>query len=261
MSSRRLQHHQVFTITQVNSFTTFSYWSRNIRIPDPVASFLESLPQKPAAYIQKPTKMIRLTTPALQAIFEPIINAIDTLVSDQITANRVQGSKQFDYIFLVGGFGSSQLLFKHLKTKFSPLVHKVIQPANPGMAVISGAVLLGKDPSLIRTRRARATYGTASGVPFIAGTHDEKRKFTTEDGEEFCMDVFCKFVCVGDEIEVDKAVVCLFLLFVNYYDINMSLCRLMYSLPHTVIKPRCLLNYTQVHLKHPCIAIVLVLDR
>lgn len=187
---------------------------RNIRISDPVASLLESLPEKPAAYIQRPAKMLRLATPALQAIFSPTINAIEVLVRDQIASNAALGNKQFDYIFLVGGFGSSQLLLKHLQAKFSSganpaeNVQKVIQPANPGMAVISGAVLLGKDPSLIRIRKSRSTYGVDAAVPFIVGTHKEEKKITLPGlPGDWCKDVMSKFITTGDEIDIDKAVV------------------------------------------------------
>jgi hypothetical protein len=187
---------------------------RNIKIPDQVAALLESLPQKPANYQQRSTKLLRLTTPALRAIFEPTISAIEELVHQQFDANAALGNKQFDYIFLVGGFGGSQLLLKRLVATFASEanpkknVKKVIQPSTPGMAVISGAVLLGKDPSLIRIRKMRATYGIGATVPFVTGTHKEAKKTTLRDKPgEWCKDVLDKFVSTGEEVLVDQTLV------------------------------------------------------
>lgn len=178
-----------------------------------MAALLDSLPQKPAAYVQRPSKLIRLNNVALEAIFGPTIKAIEELVEDQIAANSALGNKPFDYLFLVGGFGSSQLLFKHLEKQFTGVgkpnaVQRVIQPATPGMAVISGAVLLGKNPALIRTRKARATYGIGATVPFVEGVHREDKKVTLADkAGNWCKDVLDKFVCKGGEVEVDEVVV------------------------------------------------------
>jgi len=191
---------------QVTDYDTI----RNIKLPEEVAKLLDSLPKKPLAYVQRPTKMIRLSAPALREIFGPTISAIEDLVHKQFQAI----GKSFDYIFLVGGLGSSQLLLRRLEqvfasgTNLAENVRKVIQPASPGMAVIGGAVLLGKDPSLIRFRKMRATYGIGATIPFVPGIHDESKKHTLNDKPGYwCKDVLDKFVVSGEEVQVDKAVI------------------------------------------------------
>jgi len=187
--------------------TTNAKWGT---IPQPeVANILEPLPQKPPGYIQN-SKTLRLTTQSLKTIFEPTILAIEDLVRAQYEANAALGNKPFDYIFLVGGFGSSQLLYKHLETKFvdkgrADGTKKVIQPLSPGMAIINGAVLLGKDASLIRMRKMRSTYGIGAVVEYEEGKHREDKKTTLQDKTgNWCKDVLDIFVSKGQEVDESK---------------------------------------------------------
>lgn len=98
--------------------------------------------------------MKELNLTQVQAMFFGALEQISDLVDEQIKSSPVT----VKFILLVGGFGQCPHLLKTLQERFVPGdVEKVIQPAQSGTVVVSGGVLLGLDPSLIRSRRANQT--------------------------------------------------------------------------------------------------------
>jgi hypothetical protein len=106
-----------------------------------------------------------------------------------------------DYLFLVGGFAESPLLQQRIRTAFGHRVRKVVVPEAPSHAVLSGAVSYGLDPSQIRARRSRLTYGCAYIADFDPQADDPaKRVRQRETGKDRARDRFYVFVRAGDEI-------------------------------------------------------------
>ena len=66
-----------------------------------------------------------------------------------------------NYIILVGGFATSQLLQTRIRDDFEKsLKLRVIIPPESSLAVVMGAVLFGHDPTQISSRCCRYSYGT-----------------------------------------------------------------------------------------------------
>ena len=102
-----------------------------------------------------------------------------------------------DYLFLVGGFANSVLLQERIKKAFAAKVIKIIIPPDPGSAVLTGAVAYGLDPSRIRTRRARLTYGCRIMAPFEEGVDPEpKERWDAVKNGLLCRDRF-KYLRAG----------------------------------------------------------------
>ncbi|KAK7878993.1 hypothetical protein WMY93_034173, partial [Mugilogobius chulae] len=57
------------------------------------------------------------------------------------------------YILLVGGFAQSTILYEHVQKEFSDQA-KVLRPKNPQEAILKGAVMFGRDQSVIRSRKS-----------------------------------------------------------------------------------------------------------
>ena len=68
-----------------------------------------------------------------------IIRGLFLPIFDKMTSEvqRLLREQEVDQIFLVGGFGESALLQKHIKTVFETEARRVIVPLRPGLAVVS----------------------------------------------------------------------------------------------------------------------------
>lgn len=104
-------------------------------------------------------------------------------------------------IILVGGYAESQILIEKIRSSFPRM--RTIIPQDAAWSVLRGAVIFGHDPSLIRQRRSKYTYGIAVFAKFDPAKHDEKYKFE-KDGEIRCDDLFSKLVEVDEMVTVGE---------------------------------------------------------
>ncbi len=118
------------------------------------------------------------------------------------------GGTRLDYVFLVGGFAQSPLLQQRLREAVGDRARIVI-PAEPGAAVVLGAVLYGLGPEQIAHRRSRYTYGIRILAPFQPSVDPEARKVSKGESGDWC-ERFCPFVEQGQLIGVDHKVDYLF---------------------------------------------------
>jgi hypothetical protein len=135
-------------------------------------------------------------------VFGPILRKVASRVEDIFNELKYQ---KLHIMFLVGGFSHSPLLQEHLRDKFANRVDRIIIPEVPSAAIVEGAASFGRDPSVIRARRTRLTYGIASRMTFEHGKDAESKKVWDEDHKEYsCEDRFSVFVNAGDSIGVDE---------------------------------------------------------
>ncbi|PYH98153.1 actin-like ATPase domain-containing protein [Aspergillus ellipticus CBS 707.79] len=115
----------------------------------------------------------QLTSEDVTQIFEPIIQDVELLVAEQIKGiEKKQLSPKA--ILLVGGFGSSEFLFRRLQ-EANPTV-TVMQPPDAWSAVVSGAVHRGLDGNRVESRIARRNYGIEYRTRYIDGVHQPQDK-------------------------------------------------------------------------------------
>ena len=69
-----------------------------------------------------------------------------------------------------------------------------------------GAVLFGLDPTIVNVRRSRLTYGVSVLNRFIPDHHPIEKKII-KDNNEWCADIFDKFVLVDQSIGLGDIVV------------------------------------------------------
>ena len=105
-------------------------------------------------------------------------------------------------VYLVGGFGGCKFVRQKIEEaiggNFSTLYDNVVCPQLSDLAVVHGAVMWRKDPTIIQSRAADATYGIAVGPVFNLSVHDEHYKFIDEDGTLRCNNIFEVFVLKGE---------------------------------------------------------------
>ncbi|KAK5467274.1 hypothetical protein LTS15_000246 [Exophiala xenobiotica] len=123
---------------------------------------------------------LTLTSEKMQALFEPIMSTITTLVK-----NQLKHTKQAKAVILVGGFGGSPYLRKTIQKVVGNV--EVLQPAHGWTAVVRGALkrALNEDaPDTCRIQLALRVARKACGIrvdrPFNPHLHDTSRKCVFE---------------------------------------------------------------------------------
>ncbi|XP_019859432.1 PREDICTED: uncharacterized protein LOC109587652 [Amphimedon queenslandica] len=113
-----------------------------------------------------------------------------------------------DTVYLVGGFGGCRFVSRKITEAIGQHCGNIVCPIHPDLAVVVGAVMWRKDPNIIQSRAADATYGTSVNALFNPSIHDEDYVFEDEeDHEAYCSCIFKVFVLKGEAIkdEVYKA--------------------------------------------------------
>ncbi|XP_019860365.1 PREDICTED: heat shock 70 kDa protein 12A-like [Amphimedon queenslandica] len=114
---------------------------------------------------------------------------------------------EIDTVYLVGGFGGCRFVSRKIEEGIIQhcgiLYGNIVCPVQPDLAVVVGAVMWRKDPNIIQSRVADATYGVGCAPEFDPSIHDEHYKYVDEDGVQRCNNVFNVFVLKGEVIKDD----------------------------------------------------------
>ena len=111
-------------------------------------------------------------------------------------------------IYLVGGFGGCHYMYYRVEEEMKQLYgdngFRIIVPKRPHLAVAEGAFEYRKNPQLIRSRVAKATYGTEVMSSFDDKIHDHRYLHTTHFGIHKCKYLFSPLIIEGEQVEFDK---------------------------------------------------------
>ncbi|XP_054766581.1 heat shock 70 kDa protein 12A-like isoform X1 [Lytechinus pictus] len=145
--------------------------------------------------------MLRFTPEGMQRLFASTVDRLITGVEEVLSSPSLTG---ISYLFVVGGFAQSALLQSAIRKKFSSQL-RIIIPRDLGLSILKGAVLFGLDPSAVRVRRSRLTYGVGVLNKFQAGKHPDDKK-VTKDNVDWCKDIFDTFVQADESVAVGDKV-------------------------------------------------------
>ncbi|GIQ85283.1 hypothetical protein KIPB_006922, partial [Kipferlia bialata] len=100
---------------------------------------------------------------------------------------------------------------QRVKDRFGGRVKCIINPPQPGAAVVIGAVHYGSNPSVIKARVSRFTYGVKFGSTFRPGNelhqkHEDKKVWDEKTQTFRLNNQFRAFVKVGELVAVDHEV-------------------------------------------------------
>jgi len=109
-----------------------------------------------------------------------------------------QEVKDVPTILMVGGFSECLMLQDAVRRALPG--KQVIIPPEPGIVVLKGAVMFGHDPSVIRERRCRYTYGTDVACAFREGIDPVGKKFVDDAGDVLCEGRFGIHVRIGEAV-------------------------------------------------------------
>nr|XP_022297580.1 heat shock 70 kDa protein 12A-like [Crassostrea virginica] len=184
----------------------------NVRIPSQIAEAYtkmfpgKELKSKRVTSTKRKTQIsitflgdkLRLTPQDAEDFFSESINEIVLHLKSLLLQKSGRGIAT---VILVGGFAESPMLIHGIKSNFPDM--RVIIPQEAAWSVLRGAVIFGHDPSLIKERRCKYTYGICTSKPFDPNEHDEKYKYE-KNGEIRCCRLFSKLISINDPVTVGE---------------------------------------------------------
>ena len=140
--------------------------------------------------------------------YEIIFNYMKTqayFISEII--NGINLKEEIKTIIFVGGYCSNETLVNLIKDDLKK-INSYLQPSNPSLAVMEGAVLFGIEPSTISMRKAKYTIGEEVSTEWIEEKHSGKgEKYFDEDFQEwFCKNCFDKFIEVNQNLKYEEKI-------------------------------------------------------
>ncbi|KAF7946500.1 hypothetical protein EAE96_009497 [Botrytis aclada] len=126
-------------------------------------------------YYDKEDRLVLLKHEDMQALFDPVVAEITTLIAQQVKAAKDIQNSKINRIILVGGFGESPYLNKKLKEwcrKNGNMT--LICPLHPQSAVVRGAALRGLQGIAPRVKHLRRHYGSGQAMDFREGIDPEE---------------------------------------------------------------------------------------
>ncbi|KAF7732899.1 Heat shock 70 kDa protein 12A [Apophysomyces ossiformis] len=134
-------------------------------------------------------------------VFEPVIVQVLELIEGQL-----RQSPNLEAIFLVGGFGQSNYLFRRVEEVFANRVGMIGVPPRGELAVVRGAVYFGLNPQIVTERVSRRTYGVETRMLFQQDLDPEEYSVIGVDQKKYCRQRFSVYVHKGQSVKVDECI-------------------------------------------------------
>ncbi|XP_068713523.1 heat shock 70 kDa protein 12A-like [Montipora foliosa] len=135
----------------------------------------------------------------VETLFEPAITSITDHLKSLLKKKVLKGVR---ILFLVGGFSESPLLQARIKGEFKD-EYNILIPNDAQTAVVKGAVMFGKRPSVVVERCLSDTYGTDCYRDFNVGVH-KLEKLEYIDGKPKCKDIFAVLARENEVVRVGQ---------------------------------------------------------
>ncbi|XP_015254625.1 PREDICTED: heat shock 70 kDa protein 12A-like [Cyprinodon variegatus] len=146
---------------------------------------------------------IRISRDKLRSLFEESLQGIAESLREILKQDF-----SIEFILLVGGYAQSQILRQHITDQFGDQC-KVLCPLRAQEAIVNGAVQFGKNPEVLASRKSAFTYGISVCCTFNAKKHKAEKKFT-EEGSDYCQDIFSVLVTEGEDVNWNETRECFF---------------------------------------------------
>ncbi|KAM4608351.1 heat shock protein family A (Hsp70) member 12A.3 [Polymixia lowei] len=141
--------------------------------------------------------VIKISKGKLRSFFDESLCEIANALRDILKRDL-----KIEYILLVGGFASSSILRRHIEKQVNGRC-KVLCPYRPQEAIVKGAVMFGRHPEVVASRKSAFTYGIDICERFDSSKHKAEKKFSNENGE-WCDDIFKKLVEIDQDVGYDE---------------------------------------------------------
>ena len=121
--------------------------------------------------------------------------------------NGINSKEEIKTIIFVGGYCSNEIIVNLIKNTLKKII-TYLQPSNPSLAIMEGAVLFGMDPSTINVRKAKYTIGQSTSLPWDDNKHSGKgTKYFSENFKKwYCKDCFDKFIEINQDLKYEETI-------------------------------------------------------
>ncbi|XP_061165162.1 heat shock 70 kDa protein 12A-like [Saccostrea echinata] len=147
---------------------------------------------------------LHIDVATMKKFFEQSVKELIQHMQDVMQSPQTNG---ISLILLVGGSADSKYIQSEVTSAFDSV--RLIIPPEAGLAVLKGAVIFGHDPTLIKSRILRFTYGTSVCEKFNPNIHKEEKKITI-DGEDISIDCFKMILSAGTEVDIGHKVIAVY---------------------------------------------------
>ena len=115
--------------------------------------------------------------------------------------NDINIKEEIKTIIFVGGYCSNEIMVKLIKNGLNKIT-TYLQPSNPSLAIMEGAVLFGIEPSIINARKSKYTLGTNISQIWKDKKHSGKgeKLFSQELKKYICKNCFLKFIQIDQNL-------------------------------------------------------------
>ena len=121
--------------------------------------------------------------------------------------NDITSKEEIKTLIFVGGYCSNEILLKLIKDGLNKII-TYLQPSNPSLAIMEGAVLFGMEPSKINIRKSKYTIGKAISNVWNDKIHSGKgeKYYNQEKKKWFCKHCFDKFIEINQSIKYEEEI-------------------------------------------------------
>jgi len=121
--------------------------------------------------------------------------------------NEINAKEDIKTVIFVGGYCANEMMVNLIKYNLKK-INIYLQPSNPSLAIMEGAVLFGIEPSTINIRKAKYTIGEIMNRPWENKIHKGKGKkfFDEELGEWMCRNCFRKYIEINQDIKYGEKI-------------------------------------------------------
>ncbi|KAH2747986.1 hypothetical protein KXW10_007159 [Aspergillus fumigatus] len=144
-----------------------------------------------------------LSSDDVERIFDPIVCDVEELIAGQV-ASITRVGLSIEAIILVGGFGSSEYLFRRVQKQYPTI--KVLQPPDAWSAVVSGAVQRGLEGNRVECRIARRNYGVEFSTDWNPITHGAQNRIWDRLEERYLGHQMRWYIKKSSEIREDQPI-------------------------------------------------------
>ena len=121
--------------------------------------------------------------------------------------NDINSNEEIKTLIFVGGYCSNEILTKLIKNGLNKIT-TYLQPSNPSLSIMEGAVLFGIEPSTINERKAKYTLGLAVADVWNDEKHSGKGKkyFDDNTNQWRCENCFSKFIEINQSLKYEEEI-------------------------------------------------------
>jgi hypothetical protein len=121
--------------------------------------------------------------------------------------NDINSKEEIYTLIFVGGYCSNEIMINLIKNGLNK-ISTYLQPSNPSLSIMEGAVLFGIEPSSINIRKAKYTIGYGTATTWNEKKHGSRgvKYFDKERKKFYCSNCFYKYIEINQNLKYKEEI-------------------------------------------------------